>query len=140
MGGEWNQWSHWLLPGYFISYMKDMTRFYEVVIARDFAHYEYEWEETIDAGAESGPFVPDDLEITRGYNSRTNTNRIWQVIFGIKGQVYIYIELPTDVHRHGLPKIPKPSAADRTISSYQEFMSPFAEPSFITEFFMPSPG
>lgn len=50
--------------------------------------------------------------------------------------MYIYIELPTDQHRHGIPKVPKPSAAKRTVSHFEEWMSSFLEPSFLTEHFM----
>jgi hypothetical protein len=104
------------------------------------AHYEYEWHETITAGNTSGPKVPDYLIPTVGYDEPTNENQIWQVIFGIKGQVYIYIELPTDLHRHGLPKVPKPTADLRQISHFEEWMSPYQEPSFVTEHFMLKPG
>ena len=137
---SWKDWSDgWLREGYFISYLREGVRYYEHVIQRDWAHWEYTWPETISAGSPSGPFVPAQLEVTKGYDPRTNTNRIWQMIFGIKGQVYIYVELPTDVHRHGIPKVPKPSSTMREVSHYEEWMSPFKEPSFITEHFMMRP-
>ena len=137
---SWKDWSDgWLREGYFISYLREGVRYYEHVIQRDWAHWVYNWPETISAGSESGPFVPAQLEVTKGYDPRTNTNRIWQVIFGIKGEVYIYVELPTDVHRHGIPKVPKPSSTMREVSHYEEWMSPFQEPSFITEHFMMRP-
>jgi len=139
--GKFLDWSDgWIREGYFISYYRDGVRYYEHVIARDIAHYEYEWHETISAGQASGPKVPNNLVVTKGYDAKTNLNRIWQLIFGIKGQVYIYVELPTDIHRHGLPKIPKPSAELRKISHFEEWMSPYQEPSFITEHFMLKPG
>jgi hypothetical protein len=103
------------------------------------AHYEYEWHETIEAGETSGPKVPDYLEVTKGYDEKDNTNHIWQMIFGIRGQVYIYVELPTDIHRHGLPKLPKPTSEIRTISHFEEYMSDYNEPEFITEHFMMRP-
>jgi len=134
--GDWKNWSEWMKEGFFISYVRAGTRYYEHVIMRDLAHYEYVWHEGIGPGEVSGPHVPTQLEITRGFDSGTNTNRIWQVIFGINGQVYIYIELPTDLHRHGIPKAPKPSSELREVSHFEEWMSPFKEPSFITEHFM----
>jgi hypothetical protein len=138
---DWKEWSHgWLLEGMFISYVRNRTRYYEYVIARDIAHYEYEWHETIQAGKTSGPKVPDYLVVTLGYDEATNENQIWQLIFGIKGQVYIYIELPTDLHRHGLPKVPKPTPDLRQISHFEEWMSPYQQPSFVTEHFMLKPG
>jgi len=133
-------WSNgWLKEGYYISYYREGVLYFEHIIARDFGHWEYDWPETIASLATSGPFVPADLEITRGYDKSSNTNQIWQMIFGIKGQPYIYIELPTDVHRHGIPKVPKPSTTMRRVSHFEEWMSPFREPSFITEHFMMRP-
>jgi len=129
----------WIKEGYFISYIKDGVKYYEYVVARDFAHYVYTWHESVAPGDESGPTVISNLLITRGYNPKTNLNRIWQVIFGIKGEVYVYVELPTDIHRHGLPKIPKPTATVREVSHFEEWMSPFNDPSFITEHFLMRP-
>jgi hypothetical protein len=137
---DWREWSEgWLKEGYFISYVRDGVRYYEHIIMRDLAHWVYDWPETIGALSVSGPFVPEELEITKGYDPKTNTNYVWQVIFGIKGQAYIYIELPTDIHRHGIPKVPKPSTTVREVSHFEEWMSPFHEPSFITEHFMMRP-
>jgi len=136
---DWKEWSGWLQEGYFISYYREGVRYYEHIIQRDFAHYVYTWPEMILPLQTSGPFVPEKLEVTRGYDPKTNTNRIWQVIFGIRGQVYVYVELPTDLHRHGIPKAPKPSTDLREVSHFTEGMSPFYEPSFITEHIMIRP-
>jgi len=136
----WNEWSDWLREGYYVSYVREGVRYYEHIIARDFAHWVYTWPEPILPLQTSGPFVPGELELTVGYDKNTNTNQIWQVIFGIKGQVYIYVEHPTDIHRHGLPKVPKPSTAIREVSHFEEWMSPFQEPSFITEHILMRPG
>lgn len=134
------RWSDgWIKEGYFVSYLRDGVHYFEFVTQRDFAHWEYDWPETITSEATSGPHVPPTLEITKGYDSRTNSNHIWQTIFGIKSQPYIYIELPTDLHRHGIPKAPKPSTTMRRVSHFEEWMSPFQEPSFITEHFMMRP-
>ena len=138
--GDWKQWSDWLREGYYISYLRNGFRYYEHIILRDIAHYVYEWWETIEAGETSGPQVLTNLVMTRGYNVDTLLNRVWQVIFGIRGECYIYIELPTDTHRHGLPKIPKPSSELRAISHFEEWMSDFHEPEFITEHIMMKPG
>jgi hypothetical protein len=132
--------SEWLKEGYFISYTLEGTTYYEHIIAKDFAHWEYEWFEAIEPGVESGPKVPDQLVLTKKYDPNTNTNQIWQLIFGIMGEVYVYIELPTDTHRHGIPKVPKPSSDEREVSHFEEWMSPFYEPSFITEHIMIRPN
>lgn len=137
---RWEEWGEgWLKEGYYVSFQKEGIAYYERIVQRDFAHYEYDWPETISALGRSGPFVPDDLELTRGYNELNKTNMIWQMIFGIKGQVYIYVELPTDTKRHGVPKKPWHSSVLREVAHFEEWMSPFKEPSFITEHFMMRP-
>lgn len=136
----YRQWSDgWLREGYFLSFARDNVTFYERVVERDLAHWEYEWAEAVAPDTESGPVVIDQLEITRGYSERTKKNHLWQVIFGIKGQILVYIELPTDVHRHGIPKDPKPSTSNRFTSHFEEYMSPFYDPSFLTEHWMVRP-
>ena len=133
------EWSDWLREGYFVSFLEEGIRYYEHIVQRDLGHWEYEWPETVSSESESGPFVPDDLEITRGFDKETQTNRIWQMIFGIKGQSLVYVELPTDLHRHGIPKDPKPGSANRFTSHFEEIMSPFMAPTFITEHIMMRP-
>jgi len=130
---DWKEWSDWLREGYFITYVAEGVRYYEHIIACDLGHYEYEWFETVNPLSESGPKVVDDLVLTQGYDSSSNINQIWQMIFGIKGQVYVYVELPTDTHRHGVPKVPKPNANLREVSHFTEAMSDFDEPTFLTE-------
>ncbi len=137
---DYKDWSDgWIREGFFITYIRENTRYYEQVTARDFAHYEYVWPEDIATLSTSGPYVPDDLEITKGYDKSNRSNQLWQIIFGIKGQIYIYIELPTDIHRHGLAKRAKPSSDLREVSHFEEYMSSFHEPTFLTEHFMMRP-
>lgn len=129
----------WIKEGHFISFNVEGVTYYEQCIQRDFAHWEYPWFETIQPGIESGPQVPEYLEITKSYDENSFTNQIWQLIWGMKGQALLYVELPTDTHRHGIPKQPKPSALNRRVSHFEEWMSPYFEPSFITEHFMMRP-
>lgn len=129
----------WIKEGHFISFLVEGISYYEHVVMRDFAHWEHPWFETIPTLRESGPQVPELLELTKGYQEKTFENQVWQVIFGIKGQVFVYIELPTDTHRHGIPKQPKPSSVNWRVSHFEEWMSPYDEPSFITEHFMMRP-
>lgn len=141
---DWRDWtgpeSPWIREGHYVSYYRETICYYEYVIGRDFAHYEYVWPVIIHPGEESGHYVPDDLVPTQGYDGDSNMNQLWQMIFGILGQVYVYIEHPTDTHRHGVPKVPKPKAELREVSHYEEWMSPFLEPSFITEHILMRPG
>jgi hypothetical protein len=134
-----NSWDAWLKEGQFVSYTRDNVRYYEQILYRDLARYVYHWPETVIAGSTSGPFVPSDIEITRGYDKTTGLNRIWQLIFGIKGQAYIYVQLPTDINRHGIPKVARPSAAHRDVAHFEEWMTPFREPSFITTHYLMRP-
>ena len=137
---DFKDWSSgWIQDGQNISFLREGTYYYEKVIMRDLAHWEYDWFETIAALHDSGPEVPSLLEITQGYSSTTNLNFLWQLVFGINGQAYIYIELPTDIHRHGIPKRPKPGTVQWTVSHFTEDMSPFLEPTFLTEHFMMRP-
>jgi hypothetical protein len=137
---DWKEWSEgWVKEGYYISYLVDNITYYERVIMRDFAHYVYAWPETITAGETSEGQIPEDLEVTRGYDPKTNLNHIWQMIFGIKGQAYIYIQLPTDVKRHGTAVKPWHSRELREVAHFEEWMSPFHEPSFITEHWLKRP-
>jgi len=137
---DYKDWSDgWLRENYYISFRRDNTTYYERVIRRDLAHYEWEWPETVPAGEMKGPQLPDDLEVTIGYDERTKLNRLWQVIFGIKGQAYIYVELPTDTKRHGVPKKTWPTSEHREVAHFTEAMSPFDEPTFLTEHFMMYP-
>lgn len=129
----------WIREGYFISFQVEGVWYYEYVMQRDFAHWEWDWFETIASGVESGPYIPADLEITKGYDEVTFTNQIWQMIWGMKGQVLLYVELPTDTHRHGIPKQPKPNSTNRRTSHFEEWMSPYDEPSFVTEHFLMRP-
>lgn len=129
----------WIKEGHYVSYLVNGIWYFERCVMRDFAHWEYPWFETITTLTESGPQVPELLEITKSYDKNTNINQIWQLIFGMKGQVLLYIELPTDTHRHGIPKQTKPGTANRRVSHYEEWMSPFIEPSFITEHFLMRP-
>ena len=137
---DWKNWTEgWLKEGYYLSYEREGVTIYEYVKARDWAHYVYTWPETVTVGEASEGQIPDDLELTRGYDSTTNLNHIWQVIFGIKGQAYIYIQLPTDVKRHGTAKRPWHSNAFREVAHFEEWMSPYHEPTFVTEHFMVRP-
>lgn len=138
--GDWKQWSEgWIKEGHYLSYMRDNIHYYEHVIMRDLGHWEYDWPQDIVSLGDSGPFTPEELEITQGYQQRINTNQIWQMLFGQNKQCLIYIELPSDLHRHGIPKVPKPSSTFHRVSHFNEYMSQFHEPEFITEHFMMRP-
>lgn len=142
----WQEWSiGWLKEGHFIQYDMKGTTYYERVLHREMMHYEWEWEDTngvhvVSANHDAGPVTPDPLEVTRDYDENSKLNYLWQMIFGIKSQVYIYVELPGNIHRHGIPKVPKPGPSWWKVSHFEEYMSPYFEPTFITEHFMMKAG
>ena len=136
---NWDTPGGWIKEGTIINYLREGVEYYELVLQRDMAHWVYEWPETISTETESGPYTSELLEITKGYDKTTNTNQIWQLIFGIRSQALVYVELPTDLHRHGIPKRPKPGTAQWTVSHFTETMSPYIDPTFITEHFMMRP-
>ncbi len=137
--GDWKQWSYgWLREGDYLSYTLNGVTYYERVFMKDFGHYVYALP-SIPAGETTEGNIPDDMEVTRGYDERTHLNYIWQIIFGIKGQAYIYIQLPPDMKRHGTAKMPWHSRVKRDVAHFEEWMSPFHEPTFITEHFLKRP-
>ena len=127
-------WGRWLMEGHYISFLHEQSvRKYYVVTRRDLARYEYEWAEAITTGTESGPTTMSDLEVTVPW---TQMN---QLIWGIHPQCYVYVQLPTDVERHGLPKRPKHTSSYRTVAHFGMHDSPFDNPSWHTEHFMQRP-
>lgn len=144
---DWKDWSDgWIKNGHFLSYRKAMIIYYEHVSRRELSHYEWDWSDAeghaqaIPALDSRGPVIPSFLEVTQEYDPDTKENRIWQLIFGLSAQALIYIQLPADTDRHGLPKIPKPRDDMRRVCHFEDWMSPFDEPTFLTEHFMMRPG
>lgn len=128
----YEDWAGWLKEGYFYSYREQDERHYFMVLFRDWAHIEYTWEESVAAGAFSGPFTVNDLETTK-------ENQIWQVIFGISNDVRIYVHVPTDIDRHGVAKRPKQTLGFRPVGHYTMQDSWWDRPSFKTEHFLLKP-
>ena len=127
-------WGQWLREGHFISFLYERSqRKYYMVKRRDIAHYEYEWEETITTEAQSGPVAIPNLEVT------TPWTLLHQLIWGIKPQCYVYVQLPTDIERHGVPKLPKHTPNQYTVAHFGMHDSPFDNPSWHTEHFMLRP-
>ena len=135
-----DSWSSWIRDGDYVKYRREDTLYYAEVAARDFAHWEYTWGSTpanpagtaVLPGATSGPTPIEQLELTK-------ENHLWQLIWGMRYQVYCYVQLPSDTDRHGIPTQPKPSDANRKVAHFTEMMSPYDQPSFITEHFMLRP-
>lgn len=123
----------WLTEGHFLSYVDQGVRNYFQVLRRDIGHYEYTWTSSIAADSISGPTVLTNLRVTKA------DIHLHQLIFGMKPQIYVYIHVPTDMDRHGLPKVPSQTPTQRTIGHFNTWMSPWDQPDWITETFMQRP-
>lgn len=127
-------WGRWLIEGHFLSFLYEKSqRKYYMVARRDIAHYEYEWASEIDSDEESGATTLSDLEATIPWT------QIHQLIWGVRPQCYIYVSLPTDIERHGIPKRATHTSAYRTVAHFGMHDSPFDCPSWNTEHFMQRP-
>lgn len=127
-------WADWIREGHFLSFLyEQQERKYYRAKHRDIAHYEYTWDETIATVTESGPTTLVDLEVTIPWT------QMHQLVWGIRPQCYVYVQLPTDIERHGLPKRPKHTPAYRTVAHFGMHDSPFDCPSWLTEHFMQRP-
>ena len=130
-----DKWSHgWLVEGHYISYYDKEAGVerYAFINRRDFAHYEYTFDE-VGAGDVANPVQIDDLESTQ---SKT---QLFQFIFGIDGEVFVYVHAPPDVVRHGLPKAVQATASNRYVGHFTQWMSPYQHPDWITEHFLLRP-
>jgi len=126
----------WLMEGQFISFLDDQQRSrYYFIRHRDWAHYEYYWPEDVATLTESGPHTLSNMEPTK-YTEAHGPEQIYQFIFGFKPDVYLYILLPEDVYRHGLPKLVTGTATHRRVGHYRMQDSPYELPSWATEHFL----
>lgn len=127
-------WADFLREGHFLSFLYEASqRKYYQVKHRDIAHIEYTWGENISTLSESGPTTIADLEVTVPWT------QLSQLIWGVTPQCYVYVQLPTDIERHGLPKRPKHTSNYYTVAHFGMHDSPFDNPSWLTEHFMQRP-
>jgi len=133
---SYEEWSPgWIPEGYYIKYVDtvDNVERFGFVERREFLHYEFEWPRSVSPGDLVGPEVVDELEVT------INRTHLWQVIFGFKYKGYYYVHLPIDITRHGAPKRVKPTTDFPTVAHYEEWMSPWDQPDWVTEHFLVRP-
>ena len=129
---SFDSWSEFLKEGHFYSFREQDVRKYFNVLFRDLGRIEYHWDEDVAPGAVSGPVTIADLETTK-------ENQLWQVIFGVNVDVYVYVHIPTDIDRHGVAIKPKQTATLREVGLYRMQDSWWDKPSFITEHFLLKP-
>lgn len=100
---------------------------------REQALYIHKWSEKISPNTESGPEDLEDLKPLA-------LNRLDQVIFGVKTRCLIYLNLPHETRRWGTDKKPIATSDLREVGYVDETISPYEEPSFLTEFFLQKGG
>ena len=130
-------WSKWLVEGNYFSYYDQVVKKYFFVKRRDFAHYEWEWgfpevpaeARVVSSMTPSGPYICPHVKPTK-------PSQVYQFIWGQKPDVWIYVELPTQTKRHGLPLRRWPNKMLREVAHFTQQMSPYDRPSFITEHFL----
>ena len=127
---EWS--SGWIQEGNFLSYLDRGIRRYYFVKRRDFAHIEHEFD-AVDPLSATDPVTVSDLEITESYT------QLWQLIFGISPDIYVYVWIPAEEARHGVAKRPLPSATLMEVGHFEHWMSPWDEPDWCTEHFLQRP-
>ncbi|MBW2672940.1 MAG: hypothetical protein JRD89_05915, partial [Deltaproteobacteria bacterium] len=118
-------------------------RFYYVK-QREQALYIHKWSEKISPNTESGPEDLEDLkplalnrldQVIFGVKTRLD-----QVIFGVKTRCLVYLNLPHETRRWGTDKKPIATSDLREVGYVDEEISPYEEPSFLTEFFLQKGG
>lgn len=127
--------SGWLKPGYRISIRnvkaeEVQEKFYFIKgVARPISKYVYKWSTDIAVNTENGPENITDLEPGR-------RDILYQVIFGIKPDVYIYVNLPADTRLGGIAEEASARSGLREIGAITQDDSPWDNPDFCTEMFL----
>lgn len=125
-------WGSWLKEGHFYSIEHERIRTYFSVIERDLARLDYYWEADVLPYSYSGPFTVNDLETTK-------ETQLWQILFSLEPDIYLYTYLPTDVFRHGVARRTAQSTSLREVGHFTHKQSPYRHPSFQTEHFLIKP-
>ena len=125
----------WIPEGHFVKWYDSISRVhrYGFVERREYAHYEYVWDDAVAVDTLSGTVVIANLELT------VPLQQIWQLIFGIKHKGYLYVWLPAETFRHGVAKLPRTTSIFYAVGHYEEWMSPWDAPDWITEHFLIRP-
>lgn len=129
------EYSQWLQEGFYIRLYDPATGAdtFHMVDKREPTRYVHKWSEQISTNVESGP---EDLENIKPLA----LNRFDQAIFGVKGGALIYMDLPHGTRIWGTDKKPKATSDLRRVGWVDEEISPYDQPSFVTEFFMQKGG
>lgn len=120
----------WLKQGYRIGikYMNTPEKFYFITNTKP-ARYVHKWSKDITLDNVSGP-----ENITKLEPGRKEV--LYQTIFGIKPNVYIYTNLPADTRLGGIAEEAEARSGFREIGAITQDMSIFDAPDFVTEMFL----
>jgi len=130
-----------LKEGYFIKMAKvedAVEQFYFISRASP-QKYVYRWQSTsgadapIDPGIEDGQYNITDLKTN-------NMNYLLEVVFGIKGPAYIYLNLPLETRRFGTDQVPISSSSKRRVGYLTQEDSPWEDPSSVTVHYLMKGG
>lgn len=100
-------------------------KFYFVDVAKP-SKYTFKWTKDIVINSEDGPQNIDKLKPGR-------TDVFYQVIFGIRPNAWIYINIPADTRLAGIAEESIARTGFREIGAITQDMSPFKSPDFVTE-------
>lgn len=130
-----------LKPGYFIQ-LRDpdegTKKFYSVVQS-EFARYVWRWQDSSGAdvavigGQESGPYNIENLK-------PLSLEHLFEIVVGIKGPAYVYLNLPLETRLWGTSKVPIATTANRRVGYISQEDSPWEDPSYNGLFYLMKGG
>lgn len=110
---------------YNVNELGEGEKFYFVKVSK-ISKYAYKWPVDIAVNTEDGPRNIDKLEPGRA-------DVFYQVIFGIKPNAWIYINIPADTRLGGIAEESIARTGFREIGAITQDMSPYKNPDFVTE-------
>ena len=124
----------WIKEGHRISVKEvDEPEKFFFVKQNRISQIEITFSKDVASDTEVGPDLIKDLKPGR-------TDQLFQCIFGINVGVYAYMNLPVRERLHGLDEVPIASSTNREVGHFTEEMSPFENPTQMTEFFLRKGG
>lgn len=103
-------------------------KFYFVKVSKQ-SKYVHKWSQDVSANNENGPQNIDKLKPDR-------KDVYYQIIFGIRPNAYIYINIPPDTRLGGIAQEAVARTGFRETGAITQEMSPIRRPTFVTEMFL----
>lgn len=130
-----------LKPGYFVQIADPDTgvkKFYHVEQA-EYSRYVWRWQtsagadDAVTSGAEEGPQNIENLK-------PLSLDHLFEVVFGIKGPAYVYLNLPLETRLWGTSKVPIATSSNRRVGYLTQEDSPWEDPSERSLFYLQKGG